>query len=520
MDRRAFFKSAGAVSAVAATAAIPLNCIAQTSKNASNTAPRAELAATSAEASKAKSLFSNNPQLTPMRGFGGQDVSCENLAIEGKIPAELRGVFYRNGPGLFERNGQRYQHWFDGDGLVNAWRFTDNGVSHQARFVRTEKFVAESAANDFLVPAFGSRIKVKRAVRNSDSVNTANTNVVKVGDRLLALWEGGSAYELDPNTLETRGAVAWKPELKAMPFSAHPKVEADGTFWNFGTLMMGKTVLYHISAKGDLLRYHLVDAPPSAMVHDFAVSQKHIIFLLAPIALDRDMLRVGGSFGESMKWNANGATSVLVIDKNDFTKQRVLELPPFMVFHFGNAWEENNVIRVDFVRSDNLDIMSDYMPKIMRGELAISADSFATFLKINLNNGKLSMETRDEQLEFPRVDPRFVAMRNRHVFYPTFIGKNEKRWGFNAVMRLDVDSGKTDTYSFGEDFHVEEHVVVAKPGSIKEGDGWLVGVGFDAARQQTFATVFDALDLKAGPIAIARLPYWVPRCFHGNFHAA
>ena len=516
MDRRSFFKSAGAVSAVAATSVISLEAMAQTGGNTSPLAAGGESLATS----KNKPLFSNNPQLTPMRGFSGQDVSCDNLAIEGKIPAELRGIFYRNGPGLFERNGQRYQHWFDGDGLVNQWRFTDKGVSHQARFVRTEKFVAEAEANDFLFPVFGSRIKAKRAMKNSDSVNTANTSVVKVGDKLLAMWEGGSAYELDPITLETRGAVVWKPELKAMPFSAHPKVEADGTFWNFGTLMMGKTVLYHISAKGDLLRYHLIDAPPSAMVHDFAVSQKHIIFLLAPITLDQTMLRAGAGFGESMKWNNAGSTKVLIVDKADFTKQRILELPPFMVFHFGNAWEENNVIRVDFVKSNNLNIMSDYMPKIMRGELTKSAASNAAFLKIDLNSGKLSMETREEQLEFPRVDPRFVAARNRYVFYPTFIGREDTRWGFNAVMRLDVESGKTDTYSFGEDFHVEEHIVVGRPDGTKEGDGWLIGVGFDVQRQQTFATVFDALNLKAGPVAIARLPYWMPTCFHGNFHQA
>lgn len=508
MDRRSFLKSAGAgVSVVAASATLPLGI-------------NAFGATLSTRPADSMPLFKNTPQLAPMRGFGGQDISCDNALLEGNIPAALRGVFYRNGPGLFERGGQRYQHWFDGDGLVNAWRFTDKGVSHQARFVCTEKFVAESAANEFLLPVFGSRIKAKRAVKNSDSVNTANTNVVLLGDKLLAMWEGGSAYELDPNTLATRGPVAWKPELKAMPFSAHPKVEADGTFWNFGRVMMSKTILYHLSAKGDLLRYHLLDAPPSALVHDFAVSQKHIIFLLAPIMLDQALLKAGGGFGEAMRWNAQDSVKVLVIDKADFTKQRVLELPAFMVFHFGNAWEENNVIRVDFVKSDNLDNMSDYMPKIMRGELARSADSHAAFLKIDLNTGRLTMESRKEQVEFPRIDPRFVAVRNRQVFYPTYVGAAETSWGFNSLMRLDKDSGKTDTYSFGEDFRLEEHVLVAKPGSSREGEGWLVGVGFDVARQQSFATVFDAMNLQAGPIALARLPYWVPPCFHGNFHAA
>jgi carotenoid cleavage dioxygenase len=32
-------------------------------------------------------------------------------------------------------------------------------------------------------------------------------------------------------------------------------------------------------------------------------------------------------------------------------------------------------------------------------------------------------------------------------------------------------------------------------------------------------TVFDAHNIKAGPMALARLPYRAPVCFHGNFLA-
>jgi all-trans-8'-apo-beta-carotenal 15,15'-oxygenase len=468
----------------------------------------------------AKPLFANNPRLTPMRGFGGQEVACENVLVEGKIPAGLRGVFFRNGPGLFERGNQRYRHWFDGDGLVNAWRFNDGGVSHQARFVRTEKFVAESAAGQFLLPAFGSAIKAQKPIRNSDTVNTANTNVIPLNGRLLAMWEGGSAYELDAATLATRGVVTWAPELKAMPFSAHPKVEADGTFWNFGT-MFGKMVVYHISAQGALLRHAVFDTPASGMVHDFAVSQKHLVFLLPPIDIDREALKAGKSFGESMLWKPHDSVKILVVEKADFSKRRVLELPAFMVYHFGNAWEENGVIHVDFVRSDDLRVTNEMMPKLMRGESADYAEtpSNAAFLTIDLRRGKTNIVVRNEPVEFPRVDPRYVAQRNGHVWYPTSVGRaNGER--FNSVMRVNVEGGKTDIFTFSDDVQLEEHIVVAKPGSTKEGDGWLIGVGFDVARQQSFATVFDALNLAAGPIAIARLPYWVPQCFHGNFLAA
>ena len=49
----------------------------------------------------------------------------------------------------------------------------------------------------------------------------------------------------------------------------------------------------------------------------------------------------------------------------------------------------------------------------------------------------------------------------------------------DGVMCLDTDTGKTDVASMGANVQLEEHVMVPKPGSSKEGEGWLVGVGFD-----------------------------------------
>jgi all-trans-8'-apo-beta-carotenal 15,15'-oxygenase len=77
----------------------------------------------------------SDPRLTPYRGTA-TDLNCEALTIEGKLPAELRGRFYRNGPANFERGSERYQHWFDGDGMVQQFTFTGSTVAHQGRLVR------------------------------------------------------------------------------------------------------------------------------------------------------------------------------------------------------------------------------------------------------------------------------------------------------------------------------------------------------------------------------------------------
>ena len=503
MDRRHFFKSA---SAAGSSLLLPASLL----------GTMQDSHAKNAETNQQATLFLDNLKLTPLRGFLGQNISCDYLQVEGKIPNDLRGVFYRNGPGLFERGGQRYHHWFDGDGLVHAWRFTDQGVSHQARFVGTKKFIAESKAQEFLVPAFGTQIKAKIPVRSSDTMNTANTNVIQLNGQLLAMWEGGSAHAMDADTLATKGIVNWSDELTGMPFSAHPKVERDGSVWNFGT-QMGKMVLYHISSQGKLLRHAVFDAPASAMVHDFAVSQNHLIFLMPPIELDMQSLQNGSSLAESMIWKGSESTKVLVVDKNDFSKRKLFELPAMMVFHFGNAWEENGNIHIDFVRSDDVSNLTKGMVKMMRGEDAYLEDSNMAMLKINLQKSRLDIQYGKENVEFPRIDPRFVAQKNRFTFYPCSRKSGDSKH-YDGVMRLDKESGKIDQYYFNHGVSLEEHVVVPKPGTTKEGDAWLIGVGFDFKKQTSFATIFEAENLSNGPIAIVHLPYWIPSCFHGNFY--
>ena len=87
----------------------------------------------------AAGFASNAPELAPLQGFNGSEaLDARDLRIEGRLPAGLRGVYFRNGPGLMARGGERYQHWFDGDGLVQAWTFGEGGVQHKARFVQAE----------------------------------------------------------------------------------------------------------------------------------------------------------------------------------------------------------------------------------------------------------------------------------------------------------------------------------------------------------------------------------------------
>jgi all-trans-8'-apo-beta-carotenal 15,15'-oxygenase len=456
------------------------------------------------------------PELRPFAGLAGEDPQPGTLRIEGRIPVGLRGVYYRNGPGLMARGDERYRHWFDGDGLVQAWRFEDGRASHSARFVQTTKFKAETRAQRFLVPALGTAIPPRMPVHGPDSMNVANTSVLRQAGRLYALWEGGSAYELDPQSLETLGPRVWSPALAGVPFSAHPKQEADGTSWNFGTAH-DRMAIYQLSPAGALLKSAVFAMPPSAMVHDFAVSQRYLVFLLPPVLMDQQALRSGGSMLDAMRWQGDAPTRVLIIDKADLSQRRVLEMPAAFVFHFGNAWDAEGEIHLDYVQGAPLPEINAGMESQMRGRRPPLRHSTPRFMRIQLATDRISLQSRDEAVEFPVVDPRVVAQRYRQVWYPTAVGL-EGRWGFNGLMGLDLDSGRRERFVFGPETVIEEHVLVPKPGSTKEGEGWLLGMGYDTRRQQSFASIFDAQALSAGPLARVWLPYWLPYGFHGRFY--
>jgi len=461
--------------------------------------------------------LARDPMLSVYASLEGEQQG--DAIVTGKLPPELQGTFFRNGPGRFERDGERYQHWFDGDGYAQAWTIADGKVAHRGRFVETRKFVDESAAGQFLYPAFGTHV-ARRGFRDNDALNAANTNLLPFNDRLYALWEGGSATELDPATLATVGIKTWRDDLKAMPFSAHPKVDAAGTLWNFGALPgSDRIALYRIGPQGDVLQMGVVEVPQIALLHDFAVSARHLVFVIPPY----DIVGAPGlSLAERHVWAGSGPrarpTRVVVVAKDTLAVRRVFELPPRMVFHFGNAWDEAGgaVTHFDLVLHDGDQLAA--LSHVMEGEREPNRPAAHRAVRVSLDyaSGRATTTRLLDGAEFPRVMPQVVGRRHRRLAALSSDARNDTL-ALDTVNLVDVDSGRADAWRFGAGWRTEEHVLVPRKGARGETDGWLVGVAQDTNAGTSVLTVFDAARVGAGPVATARLPYRTPHCFHGNF---
>ena len=62
---------------------------------------------------------------------------------------------------------------------------------------------------------------------------------------------------------------------------------------------------------------------------------------------------------------------------------------------------------------------------------------------------------------------------------------------------------KTQRFDYGDTFSVEEHIVIAKPGTTRELEGWIMGTAFDAKFQRTCVSMFDAKNVNNVPVARA-----------------
>ncbi len=459
---------------------------------------------------------SQQPWSSAFASMAGDLPPLAMRTTHGRLPANLSGVLLRNGPAAHGWGDVRYHHWFDGDGAVQRYRFGASGVVHDARYVRTPKYLADVAAGRATRPTFGTAV-AGAVVGAADELNVANTSIVAHGGRLLALWEGGSATELDPHTLHTRGPVVWSPQTQGAPFSAHPRVDVDGSMWNFGLSALTRNlVIYRIGADGRLLHASALRLPDAPMMHDFAITEHHLVLPMPPLVLDAQRLREGASYLDAHVWRPELGLRVLVLHKERLDAPRWFELPAGMVFHVGNACEEGGVIRMDAVVSHSAWHARQGLKDVMCGQHHGLDHAHFSTVELNLSDGRARMQRSAIAAEFPRVDPRRVGRRYTQV-YTLGMASARQAPGWDCVQRVEAHSGAIDRHPYGPQVMVEEHVFVPRAaGSGAETDGWLVGTALDIARQQTLFSVFDAAKLSAGPVYQAAMRRTLPLGLHAQ----
>ena len=453
---------------------------------------------------------------------GGRNETPE---IEGKIPRELRGSLYRNGPGLFDRGGLRKPHLLDGDGLVQRLSLADGTAHYQNAFVRTPKFIAEEKAGTFHFTTWSMRPSggLIPSLGGGSAHCQAGVTVYPFKDLLYAFDEVSPAFGLDPETLETLGEQSLGDPAKEFMIKAHSKFDPLTGEWLLFGVSHGASMTLHAiihSADAALKAHHVVASPRQIYIHDFFATREHLIFVLHPMWFSPEPFLSGrASYIESLSWKPEDGNHVMVVPRNGGTPQ-LFEAPAAYMWHALNAYREGNEIIADFVGYDSPDHFAPHdalMYKLMQGQMGVArAPGTLRRYRVDLADHSLREEILDPgSHEFPMIDPR-TAMQKHDVAYLTAGGHNNLNSG---IKRVDYLNGKTQFFDFGPDVVAGEPVFAARPGAGHD-DGWLIVQCSDGRSERAFFALFDAANVDAGPIARIRLPHALPISFHGWWKAA
>lgn len=462
----------------------------------------------------------NNPLPDHCRGFENleQEVSLRitNREIRGRIPDAVRGTFLRIGPGRSELGGQTFGHWFDGDGMVHALTFTDDGAWYRNRFVRTPKYLAETAAGKIKKRSFGHNAPGGVLANiGRPPANAANTSIVKHGDRLLAQWEGGRPWGLDPEDLSTLGEASFGGGLKRFePFSAHGHHHPEtGRYYNHGVSLgrRGPQVnLYQIDPQGRMERRGRFPLPRLTFMHGSALSRRYWLFLEQPVAMTgvHKMLLGLNSIDQCMTHNPAWGMRAHVVDLETLARSHTFELDPFVVFHFGNAREVGDELIVELVRFADFGINQALQHFTTHHQ---SDAGEPGQLRLNLRTGGHRYEPLAHQAgcEFPTFDDRFSGKPSRYL-YTTALA--DQGGFFNAIQRLDMESGHTALHGMGPGRFASEAIFV--PEGEQEGDGYLCAAVYDANTHRSEIVVLDARSETLEEVAAVPLPHHIPHGFH------
>ena len=454
-----------------------------------------------------------------------QEIDAGGLAVQGTLPPGLSGTLFRIGPN--PRFPSAATHWFGGDGMIHAISLTHGAAAYRNRWVRTPKWRDEDRAGRPLFRTFAGKVSDAPDWAGDDR-GVANTHIVWHAGQLLALEEAHWPTGIMPRTLETLGYAQYAGEPGAAqggadsarqrgPFTAHPKIDPHtGEMFFFGYNADGPftpaITVGTIAPDGRITRQFRFDAPYCSMVHDFMMTERHLLIPILPLTGSRQRAE---QKLPAYAFEGGRSSMIGVLDRDGPSATvRWYEGPACYVFHTMNAWQSGNSLLADVMVYEEPPLFP--RPDGSPGDPARQQAYLARWtFDLTPGSGTFTQQRLcDVAGEFPRIDDRYAGRKYR---YGWFAASRPGESDLSGIVHVDVSTGASRAFWLPPGDVTSESVFAARGDA--EGDGWILAVVWRAASNTSELLVLDAGDIAAGPVATVALPQRVPFGFHGNWVA-
>ena len=520
----------------------------------------------------------------------------ELTVIEGSIPQDLNGAFVRVGPNPYFDPTGRY-HWFDGDGMAHVVRLNNGSAAYCNRWVDTARLQEEKKAGyaacskignargisgifHILLDLFKIRIGV---ISSSNGLGTGNTALAFHAGRLLTLNEGDLPYQLriacdgllstvervsyggalgnrsgggggagsdDSSKMEEKTTTGENNkknffnnksgDRRPSVLTAHPKIDPEtGEMFAFGYSVEKAPYLWftRFNAQGEVVS----DIPVPGlrgpiMMHDFALTKRHVIFIDAPLFFKPENMVKKGTLPFEFDKNAplrlgvldRYATSVCEGMNNNnkggsSSQVQWFTLDPGMCFHVANAWDV-----VDDPKAIEV-YLCTFKDFSLDEFTATSADSepYLTRVRLDLATGQAtSQKLLDLCGDFPVVPASKVALPTRYAYVATFETSPFGSPVFYGVAKVDLQSESSRTAMVGLVNHGAGRVggecyFVPRESNTNENqdedDGYLMTIVYDEKKDKSELVIYDAKTMSSTPLARVDIGTRVPYGFHCTY---
>lgn len=423
------------------------------------------------------------------------ELTAHDLTVTGRVPAGLDGRYIRTGANPMTAVDPERHHLLASVGMVHGTELGGGrALSHRNRWIRPPSIPAHLARH-LLVPA-------------GDGCSGLFTHA----GSLFATAEMGAPCQLSPQ-LETLGLADFGAPL---PTGSAPHPQHDP---RSGELHM---LAYHFEAP--YLRHHRIDArgqlvesrelslPHPGMIHDFALTTRHLLLFDLPVHFSEDALLEGQPL--PYRWQERAEARVgLLPRQGSSTATRWFTLDPCWVSHVAGAREDGERVIVDLISQ----------PSRFRHDLRGDDDG----------PGQLLRCTLDPRFDFALVEVLDHAPQDLPTFDPRLLG--ERRWLWTTAQepdaaghlpagrqlyRHDLLRGERETIPLPAGYCGGPMTFVPAHRSAPEGKGWLLGYLSHEGEGCGEMIILDAMAPQADPVARIRLPQRMPLGSHGCWLAA
>lgn len=447
-----------------------------------------------------------------------------NLTLEGSLPSWLQGTLYFVGPSHADHvPGNKYDaiHLFDGLAQLHAITIEPNTLHYAAQFVESDAFKNFRKTGKINFNGFGQtyyRSWPKKLFAllmpelEGPEIPNTSFGIISLNNKLVSKSHRGFVTH-NPSTLFTETSIK-NPNKQSYQV---PHIYYDQASNQYITVSVeygdkNACVISTIDATGEQTTLSRIETPLLHYIHTFSVTENYILLTLCPFVAQGGDISAGlTSFIQNFTWKPQLGTEFLVIDKKTGEVVKRYTFGSFFTLYHINAYEQDHRIIVDILTYPDATIINNYYLDKLNTQQQHSA--MVTRYTLAEHDIVWNEIISHQSIDYVTINAQHAGKPYQYIYGSEFNPGHITRH-YNYISKIDLKNYALKRW-YKPFCYPSEPVFIAAPHAVKEDEGVLVSLVYNAQENRSFMLFFDAIDLKE--IARVYFAYALPYPLRGIY---